>query len=38
MDVKVLLQTVKSVLKRENIYVSTEAKPAEENKEPAQTK
>lgn len=38
MDVKILLQTVKSVLKRENIYVSSEAKPAEENKEPAQTK
>ena len=37
MDVKVLLQTVKSVLKRENSNVSTEAKPAEENKEPAQT-
>lgn len=29
MDVKVLLQTVKSVLKRENIYVSAEEKPKE---------
>ena len=38
MDVKVLLQTVKSVLKRENIYVSAEQKPAEENKEPVETK
>ena len=32
MDVKVLLQTVKSVLKRENIYVS------QESKEPVETK
>lgn len=38
MDVKIILQTVKSVLKRENIYVSTENKPAEENKEPVETK
>ncbi len=38
MDVKVILQTVKSVLKRENIYVSQEAKPAEEVKEPVETK
>lgn len=34
MDVKVLLQTVKSVLKRENIYVSTE----EKSKETVETK
>lgn len=34
MDVKILLQTVKSVLKQENIYVSTEEKP----KEPVETK
>lgn len=32
MDIKVLLQTVKSVLKRENIYVS------QESKEPVETK
>lgn len=38
MDVKIILQTVKSVLKRENIYVSQEAKPAEEVKEPVETK
>ena len=38
MDVKIVLQTVKYVLKRENIYVSSEEKPSEENKEPAQTK
>ena len=31
-------ETVKSVLKRENIYVSAEQKPAEENKEPVETK
>ena len=29
MDVKVILQTVKSVVKRENIYVSAEEKPKE---------
>ena len=34
LDVKILLQTVKSVLKRENIYVSTEEKP----KDPVETK
>ena len=34
MDVKIILQTVKSVLKQENIYVSTEEKP----KEPVETK
>lgn len=33
LDVKILFQTVKSVLKRENIYVSAEEKPAE-RKEP----
>ena len=38
LDVKIILQTVKSVLKRENIYVSQEAKPAEETKEPVETK
>lgn len=38
MDVKIILQTVKSVLKHENIYVSTEAKPAEETKEPVESK
>ena len=32
MDVKILLQTVKSVLKRENIYVSAKEKSAEEEK------
>ena len=37
LDVKILLQTVKSVLKRENIYVSSEEKPAEE-KQPVETK
>ncbi len=29
MDVKIILQTVKAVLKRENIYVSTQEAPAE---------
>ena len=38
LDVKIILQTVKSVLKRENIYVSQEAKSAEEVKEPVETK
>lgn len=38
LDIKILLQTVKSVLKHENIYVSQEAKPAEESKETAQNK
>ncbi len=38
MDVKILLQTVKSVLKRQNIYVSTEEKPAEEVKQTVETK
>ena len=38
LDVKILFQTVFSVLKRENIYVSQEAKPAEEVKEPVETK
>lgn len=38
MDVKILLHTVFSVLKQENIYVSTEEKPAEAEKEPAQPK
>lgn len=38
LDVKIILQTVKSVLKRENIYVSQAAKPAEETKEPVETK
>lgn len=38
MDVKILLQTVKSVLKRQNIYVSTEEKPTEEVKQTARTK
>ena len=38
MDMKILLQTVKSVLKRENIYVSQESKPKEEAKETASTK
>ena len=37
LDVKILLQTVKSVLLRKNIYVSTEEKP-EETKEPVETK
>lgn len=34
LDVKILLQTVKSVFMRENVYVSTEEKP----KEPVETK
>ena len=38
LDVKILLQTVKSVLKRENIYVSQNTGPAEEKKEPTQSK
>lgn len=38
LDVKIILQTVKSVLKRENIYVTAEAKPAQEEKEPVETK
>lgn len=38
LDVKIVLQTVKSVLKQENIYVSTEAAPDQENKEPTQVK
>lgn len=38
MDVKIILQTVKSVLKHENIYVSAEAKPAEDSKEPVEIK
>ncbi len=38
LDVKILLQTVKSVLKRENIYVSAGDKPAGEVKEPVETK
>lgn len=33
MDVKILLQTVKSVLLRKNIYVSTETKPEEKKTE-----
>lgn len=37
MDVKIILQTAKSVLKQENIYVSTEAVP-EEKKEPVEQK
>lgn len=37
MDVKIILQTVKSVLKRENIYVSQKMK-TEEVKEPVETK
>ena len=36
LDIRILLQTVKSVLKRENIYVSQESAP--ESKEPAQPK
>lgn len=36
LDIKILLHTVKSVLKRENIYVSQESTP--ESKEPAQPK
>ena len=38
MDVKIILKTVKSVLKRENIYVSAEVKPEEASKEPIETK
>lgn len=38
MDVKILLQTVKSVLKRENIYVSQEQKPVEAPQETVSTK
>lgn len=38
MDVKIILKTVKSVLKRENIYVSAEAKTEESSKEPIETK
>ena len=38
LDVKIILQTVKSVLKRENIYVSTEEKPTEAEKETVETK
>lgn len=33
LDMKILLQTVKSVLKRENIYVSQEAKPEQDAEE-----
>lgn len=33
MDIKIIVKTVVSVLKQENIYVSTEAKPKEEMKE-----
>ena len=38
LDMKILLQTVKSVVKRENIYVSQETKPQEEVKETTATK
>lgn len=38
LDVKIIVQTVFSVLKRENIYVSAEVKPAEEAKEPQEIK
>lgn len=38
MDVKIILKTVKSVLKRENIYVSAEVKSEEASKEPIETK
>lgn len=38
LDVKIILQTVKSVLKRENIYLSAEAKTAEAEKTPVETK
>lgn len=38
LDMKILLQTVKSVLKRENIYVSQEQKPAEAPQETVSTK
>ena len=37
LDLKILLQTVKSVLKRENVYVSQDAKPTEV-KEPTESK
>lgn len=37
-DIKILLKTVVSVLKRENIYVSNEAKPEEASKEPEQVR
>ena len=37
MDVKVLLQTVKSVLKRENIYVAADAETAKKAKETVET-
>ena len=38
MDVKILLQTVKSVLKRENVYVSQESKPQETSTDATVTK
>lgn len=38
MDIKIILQTVKSVLKRENIYVAETSEPAEQKKEPVETK
>ena len=38
MDVKILLQTVKSVLKRENVYVSQESKPQETSADATVTK
>ena len=38
MDVKILLQTVKSVLKRENVYVSQESKPQDTTADTAVTK
>ena len=38
MDVKIILQTIKSVLKRENIYVSTADKPTDETKETQEIK
>ncbi len=38
MDIKILVQTVKSVLVHENIYVSTEAKPEETAKEEVESK
>jgi len=37
LDIKILIKTVFSVLKRENIYVSSQEKPAEE-KQPVETK
>lgn len=37
LDMKILLQTVKSVLKRENIYVSQEQKPADAPQETVST-